>query len=487
MTDSTTPRPNILFIVPEDLGPQLGCYGDPVARTPRIDALARAGVCFTNASVPYSICSPSRACCLTGLYPQQNGHLGLATHNFEYYRPDTPNLVTRLQTAGYRTGIIGKLHVNPESAFPFDFTSLMHEANFKREVPMETYVNSARQFWRESDGQPWFLTVNFPDAHLPFVRQADGRPARLHNPDDVRLPSWVGVDSPRLREITADYYNCIARVDEWTGALLDALDAAGLADNTLVCFICDHGPQFARGKGTVYQAALHVPFIMRGPGVTVGTVRDELVANVDLAPTVLTAAGLPLDDEFLGRSLQPLLAAAPAPDWPQEQFAVTTGSFPYNCFISESVRCGRWKLIWTPPQTGPNPIAGSYLHNGTERPFRVITALQTDEYAALPPAVAAAYARWENPPVYELYDLENDPDEWHDLAGDPRHAAIRDQLVARLQNFQRATRDPFADAANREAFIAEQQDYRDGRYQDVPDFKWAYVKRFRCWRENADI
>lgn len=480
---ASSPPPNILFIVPEDLGPQLGCYGDPGARTPNLDALARAGVRFAHASVPYSICSPSRACFLSGLHPAQNGHLGLATHKFEYYRPDQPNIVTHLTAAGYRTGIVGKLHVNPESAFPFHFSRLMHNANFNREASMETYVDSARQFWSESAGHPWFLTVNFPDAHLPFVRQADGRPDPLHDPAEIRLPSWVGTDSPRLREIAADYYNCIARVDAWIGALLDALEASGQADHTLVFFICDHGPQFPRGKGTVYQAALHVPFIMRGPGVTApGTVREELVSNVDLLPTVLTAVGLPVPEEFLGQALQPLLTGRPAPDWPQEQFAITTGSFPRNCFIQESVRQGRWKLIWTPPQPGPNPIAGSYLD--PKHPHRVITALTEEERATLTPVVAQAYDRWERPGEYQLHDLATDPDEWHDLAADPNHAAVRDRLVARLRKFQQDSGDALADPVNRRAFIDEQRAYHDLRYRDQPDFRWEYVDKFRHWRET---
>ena len=110
-------RPNVLLIVSEDNGPELGCYGDPYARTPHLDRLAEEGVRFENAFVPYSVCSPSRAAFLTGLYPHQNGQIGLATHKFAMYREDTPNIVTLLKAAGYRTGLIGKLHVNPEHRF----------------------------------------------------------------------------------------------------------------------------------------------------------------------------------------------------------------------------------------------------------------------------------------------------------------------------------------------------------------------------------
>jgi N-sulfoglucosamine sulfohydrolase len=102
-------KPNILLIVSEDNGPELGCYGDKFARTPNLDRLAAQGVRFQNAFVPYSVCSPSRACFLTGLHSHQNGQIGLATHKFALYRKDTPNIVTLLKPAGYSTGLIGKL------------------------------------------------------------------------------------------------------------------------------------------------------------------------------------------------------------------------------------------------------------------------------------------------------------------------------------------------------------------------------------------
>ncbi|MBI5693314.1 MAG: sulfatase-like hydrolase/transferase, partial [Verrucomicrobia bacterium] len=147
-------RPSVLLIVSEDNGPELGCYGDPQARTPNLDRLAREGVRFDNAFVPYSICSPSRAAFLTGLYPHENGQIGLATHKFAMYRPDQPNVATYLKSAGYRTGLIGKLHVNPESAFPFDFRAIP-DANFSRKTDIAEYAVAAARFFAQSEGQPF--------------------------------------------------------------------------------------------------------------------------------------------------------------------------------------------------------------------------------------------------------------------------------------------------------------------------------------------
>ncbi len=115
LTLSAQGKPNILLIVSEDNGPELGCYGDPYVKTPILDKMAEKGVRFHNAFVPYSVCSPSRACFLSGLGPQENGHLGLATHKFAYYK-EIPHAFSLLKKGGYRTGLIGKTHVNPEEA-----------------------------------------------------------------------------------------------------------------------------------------------------------------------------------------------------------------------------------------------------------------------------------------------------------------------------------------------------------------------------------
>jgi N-sulfoglucosamine sulfohydrolase len=217
-------RPNILLIVSEDNGPELGCYGDPYAQTPHLDRLAETGARFERAFVPYSVCSPSRAVFLTGLYPHQNGQIGLATHKFALYDPNTPNAFTLLKAAGYRTGLIGKLHINPESAFPVDFRKI-RGANFGRRN-VEEYAAAAAEFFAAGD-EPFFLSINYPDAHLPFLREQFGRPSKPMKGTDVKPLPWVGIDTPRLREVTADYYNCLKRLDEGIGLLMAELTKSG--------------------------------------------------------------------------------------------------------------------------------------------------------------------------------------------------------------------------------------------------------------------
>jgi N-sulfoglucosamine sulfohydrolase len=474
--------PNILWIVSEDNGPELGSYGDRYARTPNLDRLAAEGVRFANAFVPYALCSPSRAAFLTGLHPQQNGQLGLATHRFEMYRGNTPNIVTRLRPAGYHTGLIGKLHINPEEAFPFDF-SAVSIANFQRKEPGEAYVREAVRFWDEAGDRPWFLSVNFPDAHLPFIRQAHGSPAKPLTGRDVKPLPWVGADSERLRELTADYYNCMARLDDDVGLLLEALKRRGAAGNTMVVYFGDHGAQFPRAKHTVYDAGLRIPLLIRWPGKTVpGTVRSELVSTLDLLPTVLKAVSLPLH-ELPGRALQPILGGDKPAGWREYIHAVTTGGNARTGFVQESVQDSRWKLISTPPQSVKNGAALSALGTEDSPPY-IETGLLAAEYAALTPVVRSAYERWVSPPRYELYDLQNDRHEWHNRSEDPAVAPIKARLIAALEAHQKEIGDPFMDQRNVEAYVREQVANRASDYRNDQSFHWRHVDEFRKWRER---
>lgn len=476
-------KPNVLLIVSEDNGPELGCYGDPYASTPNLDRLAAEGVRFENAFVPYAVCSPSRACFLTGLRPHQNGHIGLATHKFALYREDTPNFVTLLKQGGYRTGIIGKLHVNPSVAFPFDSTAIP-SANFQRKQSPADYAAEAARFFARSDDGPWFLSVNYPDAHLPFLRQANQLPTDPLDADAVKPMPWIGVDTPRLREQVANYYNCLARLDHAVGLLLDELEKTGQADNTLVFYIGDHGAQFPRGKGTVYEPGLRVPMIVRWPGHSeAGQVRQELVSTLDLLPTALRAAGVKSKIELPGRALQSLLAGTATDKTRRYIYGFTTGSFPGNCFVQHSVRDERFKLISSPRPGTNNLIARSYLD--PSHPYFVVSGATNADQAEIAPHVRNAFDRWSRPPRYELYDLKSDPHEWHNLADDPQYAAVKTRLIKALTDMQQRTSDPFLDPANVEAFVSEQLKNRDLRYRRNKTFRWSYLDTFPAWRNNS--
>jgi len=438
-------RPNILFLVSEDNGPELGSYGDPHARTPVLDRLAAEGVRFNRAYVTQAGCSQSRSSLLTGLYPHQNGQLGLATWGFRLYRPDIPNLPRSVRAEGYRTGIIGKLHVSPESAFPFDFAEIP-AANFTRQG-LRDYARHAEAFITASN-QPFFLSVNFPDAHGPWLSQVDGLPARPHGPDDVRPMAYMGVDAPDVRAHVANYYSCLSRLDLLVGEVLGALERSGKAADTLVVYLGDHGADLLRGKRTSYEGGVRIPLLARWPaGARGGQVRRELVSTIDLLPTVLELAGAPPVPGLPGRSLVPLLRGA-APPWREHLFTeFHTHAARTNYWPQRTVRDDRFKLI---ENLLPGEVNPGYDFTLDHHRPDLRAAI-----AAAPPDVRAAYARMERPPRWELYDLAADPFEFRDLSGDPAHAPELARLQRVLADWRAQTADPLLDPANLARLTAE--------------------------------
>lgn len=424
-------RPNVLFIVSEDNGPALGCYGEPSVRTPVLDTFAAEGVRFERAFVAQAGCSQSRASLLTGLYPHQHGQIGLATWKFRMYRDDTPNVVRSLHEAGYRTGLIGKLHVNPESAFPFDFHEIANGNFVRRE--MGCYAQAAGKFFAAGE-EPFFLSVNYPDAHRPFLRQIEGLPADPHDAQDVRPLAYMGVDHPSLQALTADYYNCMERLDTLVGHLLAELERSGKAGNTLVVYLGDHGADMLRGKRTSHEGGVRIPLIVRWPRrASAGQVRRELVSTVDLFPTILEAAGVQPPPDLPGRSLVPLLRGEP-PRWREFLFTEFHTHSAHEFYPQRTVRNDRFKLIHNLLASQPNP--------GLDHTLRRVLSIEPEVLQSGSAEVQAAYERMRQPPEFELYDLASDPYEWRNLADDPRHAGTLHELQFQLARWRDETRDP---------------------------------------------
>ena len=449
-------RPNILLIVSEDNGPELGCYGDPYARTPNLDRLATEGVRFNRAFVAQSGCSQSRASFLTGLYPHQHGQIGLATWGFRLYREDTPNIPRNLKAAGYRTGIIGKLHVNPESAFPFDFAQIP-QANFARRN-LGDYAKHAESFIT-ADEQPFFLSVNYPDAHDPWLRQVDGLPKTPQTGRDVKAMAYFGIDPPEMREMVADYYNSMSRLDTLVGDLLAALQRSGKAENTIVVYLGDHGADMLRGKRTCYEGGLRIPLILRWPGHAKPQVREDLVSTVDLLPTFLAATGAAPLAGLAGRALQPLFGDKAA-EWRTHLFSeYHTHAAAANYHPQRAVRTDRFKLI---ENLLPDTINPDYADTNRKLEGDAIERGQADFKGGLPKAIAAAspevraaYAVMEKPPRYELYDLRADPHEFRNLAGLPEYASVLADLAKYLTTWREQTQDPLLDPKNLQRLTAE--------------------------------
>lgn len=468
--------PNVLLITSEDNGPHLSCYGDPNIVTPNLDGLAADGMRFANAYVTYSVCSPSRASILTGLYNHQNGHLGLATHKYALFR-DFPNIPSLLKQQGYRTGIIGKLHVNPASAFPFDFKAFSG-SNFGNR-PMKKFADKAKEFMTAGK-KPFFLMVNFPDAHFPLIKQQHGLPENPITGKDVKqVLSHIGSDSPRLRQHVADYYNCMLRLDAGVGLLLDVLKKHADVENTLVIYLGDHGAQFSRGKTTAYEGGIRVPMMLRWPArVSAGQVRKELVSSIDILPTILNGLSIGASKNLPGHSLLDLNAAPDNVSWRRYLFTGKAGSTAFWAFPQRTVRDERFKLILNLTPDRKTTTVENY--EIVQKSF-FVAGTNTQEIESSPQHVRRAYERWRNPPDIELYDLQNDPDEWFNLADKPEHAATRTRLLAALREWRRMTRDPFADPAKLAAYLAEcdeiykKYEGTKGTYRRDKEFKWRYL------------
>ncbi len=447
--------PNILLIVSEDNGPELGCYGDTSARTPNLDRLAAEGVRFDRAFVPQAGCSQSRASLLTGLYPHQHGQIGLATWGFRLYHDEFPTLPALLKNAGFRTGIIGKLHIEPTTPFPFDFKKISL-SNFSRKN-LADYAKSAGEFFREGDA-PFFLSINFPDAHDPWLRQVDGLPESPQDGDQVRAMSYMGIDPPGMRDMVADYYNSIARLDACFGQLLDELQKSGKADNTLVVYMGDHGADMLRGKRTCFDGGIRVPLLVRWPGHIKQGFRSELVSTLDLMPTFLSAAGIGIPSGLPGQPLQPLLASQLVAWRDQIFFEYHTHGAANNYFPQRGVRTDRYKLIENllPGELHPDfdltirKLNKDAKERGVPGGLDLAAAIQQ-----APEPIRFAYQEARQPPRYLLYDLSKDPYEFRNLADDPSHSETLRTLQAKLEQWRRDSGDPLLDSANLQRLTKE--------------------------------
>jgi len=306
-------RPNIIYIDSDDHGFQLGCCGDPNARTPELDRFARENVLFTHAYVTQSSCSPSRSSVLTGLYPHQTGQIGLAHLGYRMRGDIQQSLPKLLASNGYSCAIIGKLHVAPFEPFVFPF-SRFSDFHAPKDASEQDSPHVATRDWKRMVGavqefiderkSPFFLYVNLFDPHRPFIDQVDGLPA---NPvGGSGLAPLFETMSGDKNEI-AGYYNGVERLDAIFGKIREILVKNGVWENSLVVYWGDNGQPFDGAKATSSEGALRVPLIVHWPNNEVHRQVDSPVSIIDLFRTALEAAGVPSPDYAQGISLVPYL------------------------------------------------------------------------------------------------------------------------------------------------------------------------------------
>jgi arylsulfatase A len=446
-------RPNVLFILTEDQGAQMAALGTPDIATPRMDALAASGTLFRRAYVGYPVCSASKACIYTGLYPHSNGLLNNTKNHFKpaaeltaedranaayknvQIRTRNPTLVQMLKRSGYHCGITGKLHVAPNERFPYDDFIRVGE-----KAPLTRLAANARE-----KGKPWFLFYNnIGSTHRPFV-DSEKQPIGL-DPAKVTLPRHLP-DTPTARRDWAEYLHGVQLADAALGRILDELAASGAEQDTLVVFMGDHGPAYPHGKMTPYHLGLHVPLIVRLPGVKGGRTTDALVHQIDLMPTLLDALGIAYTDwEMQGRSLRPLIegkADAAGRDFifsavggndlrqrptMEERSVISTR---YHFIARSGIQHGRiiaadsrdW-AVWR------NRIYDEIIRVKAEfpEPYRILAEMDPAKLHGQPPAL-------------EFYDLQTDPHELRNLAPDPAHRAELERHHTALAQWCRETQD----------------------------------------------
>jgi len=391
-------RPNIILITADDLGNQLGCYGDEYAKTPALDKLAEEGFRFKTAWVTQSSCSSSRSSIFTGLYPHQNGQVGLA--HMGIFSKETPRLPNLLKEAGYRTGILGKLHVQPEENFEFDL-----ELKRNWTIDVKRVAREAITFIESEDEKPFFLKISYFDPHHPWKDQVEGVPAKIFKEGDVKSPSWVRGNRERIDKQIASFYNQITRVDVGISLLMDELKESGRIENTMIIFLGDNGAPLPGGKGTCYEAGMEVPLIIywQGGNIKNGEVSDELISAIDIMPTILDACSVKAPENLEGRSLLPILRGEKVSNWRRYMFGEMTFHEPRQYKPLRTVRDDRYHLIQN--------------------------LYTTDK------------------PEWELFDLVVDPDERENLAEDPAYSKQFKKLKRELDEWRKETNDPLLDPA----------------------------------------
>lgn len=405
-------RPNVLTITCHDLGRWLGCYGATSVNTPNLDSLATTATRFERAFATSPGCSPSRAAIATGRYPHANGVLGLAHHPFGWgLASGERHIAALLHEQGYATHLFGLQHVTvgPVAALGFDRVS-------GRGTGSDVAARVSAFLASTPRDRPWYVEVNLEEPHRPFDQGGI-------EPDTTRgvsLPAYVP-ESDAARNDVAALQGAIGAADRAVGAVLSALDRAGLAGSTLVTFTTDHGVALPRAKGTLYDPGIETALLLRWPGFTApGQTVADLVSNVDLLPALLQAIGAPLPASLQGHSFLARLRGEPrtARD---AIFAEKTFHSYYDPM--RALRTARYKLI-------RNFEAGFAV----EVPGDVQSG---DIFRAGP----ARYSGSAHPPR-ELYDLNADPAEMVNLAGSPAVAALERELDARLWAWMDETADP---------------------------------------------
>ncbi len=409
------PPPNILWLISEDTSPDFGCYDNTVVRTPRLDRLAREGTLYTNAFVTAPVCSASRSAFMTGMVQTAIGAHNHRSHRSDGHRlPEPVTLITEyFHQAGYFVCNCNGLNYKKPGKTDWNFTP--------PPAPFDGTDWSQRQ-----GGQPFFAQVNFSLTHRQFQRD-ERHPI---DPAQVPLPPYYP-DHPLARRDWADYLESIQKLDTEIGVALTWLEREGLADNTIVMYFADHGRPHVRGKQWLYEGGIRIPLIVRWPGhVRRGAVVDDLVSSIDLAPTVMSLAGIKPPSHLQGHTFLGRRAKA------RKHVFAARDRCDETVDRIRCVRSERYKYIRNDFPDRPYTQSNGYK----KLQYPVLTLLQVlNKQGKLTPE----QAKFMSPtrPREELYDVQQDPFELHNLADNDDYQKVLREHSVKLDEWIEATDD----------------------------------------------
>jgi len=415
-----SPRPNVLWISAEDISPTLRCYGDQYAVTPNLDKLAAEGVRYDRAFAHAPVCAPARSGMITGMYPTSIGTTWMRCQG-------TPPVEARcyseyLRAAGY-------------------YCTNNSKTDYQFAPPGSAWDEcSGRGHWRNRPDkrQPFFAIFNIGTTHESRTRAFKPGQSFQHDPAKAPLPPYYP-DTPLVRENLACYYDCMSKLDGQVQGILDQLRQDGLAEDTIVWFWGDHGWGLTRGKRFLFESGLRVPLIVRVPkkfrkwagggdaaSVAPGSVEGEMVSFIDFAPTLLSLAGAKIPAHMQGQAfLGPQKAKQP------HEYVFGARDRMDECYdFQRTVRDKKYRYIrnYTPQLTLAQPI--DYMDRTPI--LREMRRLHAE--GKLPDGPQMQFFQPEKP-VRELYDVEADPHNIHNLAEDPKYAKVVDRMQKALDEW----------------------------------------------------
>lgn len=440
--------PNFILFIADDMNwNDCGAYGNPAISTPHIDRLANEGMIFTNAFLTTSSCSPSRTSIITGKYP----------HNTDAEQLHWPlpeghlTFVELLKSSGYWIGLAGKYHLGDAVRNHFDGIMEVGTAGFQvgpdGTPQQEKGDGSGCESWLEllqsaPKDQPFFLWLAAVDPHRPYHHGIIENP---HDPNKVIVPPYLP-DVDEVRTDLALYYDEISRMDQYIGDVMAELEKQNQADETIVLFISDNGRPFPRDKTTLYEGGIKTPWIVRWPGkIEPGSSNENLVSSVDIAPTVLSLAGITPPDVFEGVNFTPMFYDVNASV--RNEIYAEDHWHDFEDY-TRAIRTKQFKYIQNFYPDLPNtPPADAFRSMTYQAMLKLKSENKLNE---------AQLRCFQVPrPEEELYDILQDPNELKNLALDPEYQNELSQLSELLNTYRSKTNDYLPEARTPDDFDRE--------------------------------